>query len=67
MDLKWIKYFNKYIKNQKKNKYWILILNKYKNYKLITFQIYYIHYKTYFIEIIKITIKNIIFHLHIQN
>ena len=36
-----MKYFNKHIKNQKKNKYRILILNKYKSYKSIVFQIYY--------------------------
>ena len=36
-----MKYFNKYIKNQKKSKYRILILNKYKNYKSKAFQTYY--------------------------
>ena len=41
MDLEWLKYFNKYIKNQRKNKYRILILNKHKSYKSKAFQIYY--------------------------
>ena len=36
-----MKHFNKYIKNGKESKYRILILDKYKNYKSIVFQVYY--------------------------
>ena len=36
-----MKYFDKYIKNQRKGKYRILILNKYESYKSKVFQIYY--------------------------
>ena len=36
-----MKHFDKYIKKQRKSKYWILILNRYQEYKSIVFQIYY--------------------------
>ena len=36
-----MKYFDKYIKNRRKSKYRILILNKYESYKSIAFQTYY--------------------------
>ena len=41
MSLEWLKYFDKYIKNWRKGKYRILILDRYKSYKSIAFQIYY--------------------------
>ena len=40
MGLKWLKYFDKYIKNWRKSKYRILILNGYENYKSKAFQVY---------------------------
>ena len=36
-----MKYFNKYIKNQRKGKYRILILNRYESCISIAFQVYY--------------------------
>ena len=69
-----MKYFDKYIKNQKKNKYRILILDGYKNYKSIAFQIYYkknniiylylLLYSNYLIQLLNINYFSNLKHLY---
>ena len=56
-----MKYFDKHIKNRRKGKYRILVLNRYKSYKSIAFQIYckkndiiYLHLSLYLNHLIQL-------------
>jgi len=40
-ELNWIKYFNQYTKSCTKDRYWLLIINRYKSHHLYEFEKYY--------------------------